>query len=67
MKFLEFFQDKNGQLSSNRFMFMFASLAVVIGWLMVTIVKGELQAIDWSIIALIGTFMSGKVVQKKME
>jgi len=63
-RFLQFFEESPGMLSSNRAMFMLSSTAVISTWMINSLAKMELQSIPESVIILIGTFMAGKVIQK---
>lgn len=70
MKIFEFFQEDNGQLSSIR---LFAFMLVLTGCFMLifALAKSPTLVVDSSVIAsalmLIGSGLTGKVVQKKEE
>ena len=66
-RFFEFFEETSGMLSANRGMFIYCSFAVVSAWLIISLVKMVMQEIPWSVIVIIGTFMTGKVIQKFAE
>ena len=63
MKLLEFFEDGGGQLSSVRLAFLFWTITVLAVWAIVSIQAGKIQSIDWSVVGIIFTLMTGKVVQ----
>ncbi len=68
MRFLEFFQESNGRLSSTRLAFLLWAIGVLVTWMFDSMITShELQEIPPSIITLMGILMTGKVVQKTVE
>ncbi|MDH4027858.1 MAG: hypothetical protein OEU95_03375 [Nitrospirota bacterium] len=67
MKGLEFLQENNGSFSSNRLGFLLWIIGVLVVWIMESIKCGELQHIPDSVQVIIGTLMTGKVIQKHFE
>lgn len=65
MNFSQFFQDGNGKYSATRLALVMWSVGVLVAWLYKTfaIASSTLPAVDSSIIAILGLFISGKVVQ----
>jgi len=59
-----FLQEKEGVLSSTRLAFILWVAAVLIVWVVVSVKALALQAIPESVIIVIFTLMTGKVIQK---
>ncbi len=59
-----FFEDNSGGLSSMRLVFVIFTLAVVAIWSYVSISKGQMAALDSSIVSVIGILAASKTVQR---
>jgi len=55
--------NKHGKTSSMRTAMLLWTVAILVGWVWVSYVRSELQAIPESVIGLLGLLISGKVVQ----
>lgn len=66
-RILEFFEDNDGRLSSNRLAFLCMSATVGLVWAYCSIKDGEPKTIHWSVVVLVATYMTGKLVQFGIE
>ena len=60
-------RESNGRLSSMRIMAMIWVLGLTIAFTMISIQKGELIEIPWSLVAVTTALVTGKAVQKFAE
>jgi len=67
MRISEFLQEKNGQFSSTRLLFLVWGLCVLVTWMFISIKSNVMQSVDWSVVGILFTFMTGKVWQKYKE
>lgn len=63
----QFFMDESGKYSSTRLVFLIWSLGLFVVWSIISLKKKEIASLPLEIILLIGTFMSGKVIQTFRE
>ena len=63
MKILEFVQDGSGALSSTRLAFLLWAIVVLFVWAYTCITTGKIVTVDWSVVGIIATLMTGKVAQ----
>jgi len=67
IKALEFLQESNGTLSSNRLLFIIWILGVLSVWIVLCLKSGTLLEIPDSVTAITGIIITGKVTQKFAE
>ena len=65
--FSDFFRDDKGNLSSDRLMFVFLTIVVVIAWIILSLRKGSLLEMPMSVIWLIVVLMAAKVIKENGE
>jgi hypothetical protein len=59
-----FLREENGKLSATRLAFLLWAVGVLVMWIIACVNKGELQAIDNSVVTVLGLLMGGKAVQR---
>lgn len=64
MKFLEFFQEGNGNLSSARLLMLIWGIGILTFWGITSIKTSQLIPIPESVITLFAITVAGKVTQK---
>lgn len=63
MRIFEFFLDADGRFSSTRLVFIAWGFGVLVAWMSTSINGGALQSLDWSIVGILASLMTGKAVQ----
>jgi len=67
MKWLQFLQDGDGMLSSNRLVYVSWSLVILCLIIYLTVLHGEIPKFDTSLVLLYCSVVGGKVVQSFAE
>lgn len=64
---MSFLKDDTGALSSTRLAFLLWMIGILVMWIYVCINQKTLVALDPTLIGVMGVFMTGKVIQSKVE
>jgi hypothetical protein len=67
LKFLQFFQERGGSLSSNRLVYVIWMLGMLIVWGNLSFKENKMAEIPESNLLVIALLLTGKVLQKNIE